>query len=533
MRATPRGGVRLERDWRLVVLLVALAGLALRAGIALRDLDVVDRLFIPDDTYYTLSIARSLAEGLGPTADGSTLTSGFQPLVAVPMVPVFALTSDPDLPLRVLLLLLAVVDAAVVALLGLLAHRLAGPVAAILAAVLWAFSPVAIGNALNGLETSLAVMLQLALALVWWRARERDDTRLFVAAGALAGLALLARVDAAFLVVALGLLELAERRWRRLALAAGVAFVVVLPWWAWCTAQFGSPVPESGAAVQELVSIHRDIYLTTTQQLGWAAGTLLGTPFSDWDAARDRLFASPAAATAVWLALVGALAAGGWALRRRGRVVLALTAHAVAVVAFYSLVVSALWFFRRYLAPAEAVLTVGLAVVAALLLRRFGPRSLPGVLTAAAVVALTGLGVAGSLRLLTTDPPTSPDVALDGAKGYREAARDVLAGTPPGAVVGSLQSGALAYYAPRGVRVVNLDGVVDRHAARALHSGQLGAFARERGMTHFADWPFNVALFQARSGAVAVKPEQLRLIATARLQGTDAFGLYEVAWPRG
>jgi len=46
---------------RRLLVMIALLGTFLRVAPALRDLDTVDRIFVPDDTYYTLAISRSLA----------------------------------------------------------------------------------------------------------------------------------------------------------------------------------------------------------------------------------------------------------------------------------------------------------------------------------------------------------------------------------------------------------------------------------------------------------------------------------------
>src|SRR5947209_18050806 len=94
---------------------IAIAGFVLRLAVLLRPIGVIDKLFIPDDTYYTLTIARSLAHGHGPTVDGHTLTSGFQALLGFLMVPVFWITDNPDTALRLDLAFLVVVDTATIA----------------------------------------------------------------------------------------------------------------------------------------------------------------------------------------------------------------------------------------------------------------------------------------------------------------------------------------------------------------------------------------------------------------------------------
>ena len=60
--------------------------------VGVQPLLFLDRIFVHDDTYYILAIARSLAQGLGPSADGVIPTSGFQPLGTFLLVPVFWLT---------------------------------------------------------------------------------------------------------------------------------------------------------------------------------------------------------------------------------------------------------------------------------------------------------------------------------------------------------------------------------------------------------------------------------------------------------
>ena len=49
---------------------ITVVGFVLRLAVLVRPIGVIDKLFIPDDTYYTLTIARSLANGDGPTVDG-------------------------------------------------------------------------------------------------------------------------------------------------------------------------------------------------------------------------------------------------------------------------------------------------------------------------------------------------------------------------------------------------------------------------------------------------------------------------------
>lgn len=537
-----------RRAW-LAVLALAVLALLLRLAMAARSLSVVDRLFVPDDAYYTLAIARSLAEGTGPSADsGATVTTGFQPLIAFLTAPAFWFTDDPGWPLRTVLVLLALADAVVVVLLARLAARAAGPVAAIVAAALWAVSPYAMSVSLNGLESTLALAMSLALVEVWCAARGRPGLRAWVAVGVLAGLALLSRVDTVFLVGLLGLIELCTGQVRRVAVAAVTAFAVALPWWAYSVALTGSPVPESGAAVQELVAVHRGVGMDVADSLGLAVGRVVGAPVIDLPALRAALVEQPSRALAATVALCVVLAAAAvWGGTRRvtGRPqlpLLALGLHAVALVLFYGVVNAAPWFFDRYLVTVAAVLTL---VVAGLLggvaswagSGRGRLATAPPALLAAVGAVAIGMVAAASLdtaRLLRLQPEGTLDGGYEGAKGYAEVAQEVLAQLPPGAVVGSLQSGALGYfaqYAPQGVQVVNLDGVVDGRAARALADDRLPDYMYERGVTHFADWPFNYYVLAEHSDRARVGPVAVQVVGAARLQAGERFEVARVSYP--
>lgn len=526
-------GLRLLRSkagW--AVSIFAALGLGLRLITALRPLVALDRLFIPDDTYYTLAIARSLAHGHGPSVDGHQLTNGFQPLLAFLEAPLFYLTDSPDTALRAALILLAVCDGMTTVLIARVAYRLGGAPAAVVAAGAWALSPVAIGNALGGLEAALAVLFEVALVDAWLTARRRSTPGRWALVGALAGLAVLARVDALALVGLLAAAQLARGGWRP-ALPAGMAGVVVLaPWWGYSWLTFGSPVPESGAAVRELVGLHA---FPLGARLSWTAGTVTGFPFVLSKHLRTWLFEHRDVGVGLFVGLVMlliAMAALMWRdsrrdVRRAGsRVAAAVPLFAVVILGFYSIYLGALWFSPRYLAPVVAVSTLALALAAGWCWRRRSMRLLLGL-----AVVLAG-GTVGSVRQhiqLGRSPAATADVGIEGAKGYREAAAAILASVPSGAVVGSLQSGALSYYADRGISVVNLDGVVNRQAAEALRQRRLASYAQSRGVTYFADWAYNRYVLLEVSGRSARRAEFVPL-ARAKAQGRDVFTLWRVTW---
>ncbi len=500
----------LQTKWRYSLFIIFILGLILRLSIVTRDITTLDKLFVPDDTYYTLAISRSLASGMAPTVDGTTPTNGFQPLLAFLLVPVFMFTHSPDIPLRAAMVLMALFDSFTILLIAKLASRFfkknPGKVA-LAAGVLWAFSPVAIANALGGLETALAVTCSLVLVELWCRAREKGKFVSFIPVGILAGISLLARIDTAFIIFTLGAYEILFGCRRGILIGGCAALLFVSPWWIYELVRFGSVIPESGMAVQALTVYHQSLYLTASKQIGWAFGTLIGAPFVDLASARQWFFFHDTIGPLVCIALTFALIAILLRALKKKRIdapILLFMLAVVAMVWFYILSVPAIWFYRRYFAPMFAVMVLLYSWGIAELEIKFQGfpdrkiiRTAYSILYAAAAVSLFL-----STNYLTVQTATSIDYGLHGAKGYREPALQILALTPRNAVIGSLQGGALSYYArtvDKNIRVVNLDGVVDGKAAQAFKDYRLAEYAQQRGVTHFADWPFNYIAFVQRS----------------------------------
>jgi 4-amino-4-deoxy-L-arabinose transferase-like glycosyltransferase len=516
---------------RLIIIAVIVIGLTVRLFIVIRDLDILDRLFVPDDTYYTLSIARSMANNLGPSADGVQLTNGFQPLLAFLMVPVFSITDNPDISLRAVLVLAGLFGLANALLLGRLAFRMAGYGGALAASIMWSFSPAAIATSFDGLETSLALTISLALVEVWTRASEKGTKLNYIAAGILAGLALLARVDTVFLVGLLGLLEFIRGNRKGLLVTVLVAAVVVSPWWIYSLSHFSTFIPESGAAVKTQLEFHQSLYLNEPKQAAWAAGTIIGGPFFETQNFREYLFTHPILGSLTALALLLIyLASIRWIYRKknRPRAWLAFALHGMLIALFYTFYLPALWFFDRYLHQTIAAVTLVIAILMAELWRqRLKCRiAWPGLSVFSMFVAY---GLFQSGLFIWINPPTTLDVSLHGAKGYREVARDVLKIVPESAVLGAFQSGALAFYGWPRTRVVNLDGVIDGKAAQAIRERNLGEYARSRDLTHFADWPFNYNAFRFFGGPAVARAE-FQIIGQARPQGLDRTIISRVIW---
>ncbi|MGZ4754630.1 MAG: glycosyltransferase family 39 protein [Acidimicrobiia bacterium] len=535
-------GWRSLEPTKLAVAAFAFIGLLLRGALVSRSLRAIDGLFIPDDTYYTLTIARSLAHGHGPTVDGSTLTSGFQPLLGFLMTPVFWFTSSSDTALRLDLVLLVIADTATILVIAWVAHRLAGRVAAVAAAAMWALSPIAISMALGGLETSLAILAQVGLVAVWIRARERDDTRHWIVVGVVAGLAVLARIDSLALVALLGALQLWRGTRPGLRPAAIAGAIVLAPWFGWCAVTFGTPIPTSGTSIRQLAPYGA----FSRQSTSIAASAVAGSPFGAWTWARTQLVTDWSLGMVVFWVLVAAFVAlvviclrvslrnpdrASWTL------VPALPAFAAVLLVFYAWF-GVTWYFTRYLAPVAWIVTVMIAAAIGALIRAGDPaptRRRGAVLPAIGIVIVSLLLVAAmrtDLKTMTKQylpvATTGTAGAYDSATGFRDPVQTVLAQVPEGSRIAGWQSGALGYYGSNRV-VINLDGVVNPDTAGKDVSA-LARYLRKRRVEGIVDVPLVIARMD-----VALRnlqpPAHTEPVVTVPGNGILQYQYVRIVWP--
>jgi hypothetical protein len=316
-------------------------------------------------------------------------------------------------------------------------------------------------------------------------------------------------------VALVGLVLLRKAR-RELAIVVTVATLVAGPWLLTCLLHDGRPWPESGAAVLAIAdridSVGRAL-LSLSFAAGWfAPGTVM-----DRSELRALFVQHPAlGSAAAVLVIVGIVLA-----TRRAPIAVPVWVFAsLLLIPLYALAVPAIWGFHRYLLPARVAVTLALGVV----LARVGQRYVTRTLAIVASLEVACLFVDLSARL---SGATRGSLVAGAVTGYRESALAMFAALPEGATVGALQSGALGYFRPAGVRVVNLDGVVSREARHAYVDRRIDERLRAQGVTHLADWPSYLRAIVQRSAPGAV---ELRVIAHGPPQGPSLhFVLAELA----
>lgn len=324
---------RIPRIWLLLLLIVAVTLIA-RLLPGPRTID---------DAFITFRYSRNLIDGLGFVYNPGVYTLGTTtPLWALIMALTGSLLNGRDFPTYALVLS-AAADAITCVLLFLLARRLTkSDVFAAFPALLWAIAPMSVSFAIGGMETSLNILWMFAafsLYILTPNAESHRRKRWREAGiGICAALGFLTRADAVLWIAPiLGWQLLEGIRARRIPWATWLAAILVLlPWFIFSTAQFGSPIPNS-------VTAKRNAYLV--QPMDAFAGLL--RTYSNLFFAFDT-FGSAGTMISALVVLVCALFAFPYAARKVPRV-LPLFIYSWLYFAVFALLNPLM--FRWYFAP--------------------------------------------------------------------------------------------------------------------------------------------------------------------------------------
>ena len=380
-----------------------------------------------DDAYITLSYARNVATdlhwGLIPTEPANSATSPLNVILLAAATALLRVTGDIH-PVWGL----AVVFVGLAALLGhwwrQIREVLRLPAAVpVLGAGILLTNPFVLSAA--GLEVLLVPTMLVGLLATATRGQP-------VAFGAIAGLAVLSRLDLIIFVAPMALATPAIRR--RLPQSVAAAVAVSLPWFAWSWVHFGSAIP--------------DTFVIKTLQRSFGPSTFV----NGWRlyAERDGLATAvtflpgiaAAAAVVIWL--------GAWAARRDAATGVLAPAAALGLGGLLYLGAYAAMEvppYQWYYVPSFAALTTSLCVLAGAALRgRQLPVRTVGVTAVAGLAILLALNVVADLR--HGAPWRHPVVFGNWAipADYERVGRDLGARVGDETVIAPPEVGTLAYF---------------------------------------------------------------------------------------
>jgi len=218
--------------------------------------------FFSDDAYYYFKVAENIILGQGVTFDGYNTSNGFHPLWMLMLVAVYGVIKNPELALRLIILIQILLAAGSVMLCRAYLGRIARPSVANsgLFILLALASPIVF--LFNGLESGLLtfwVWLVLFLGERLNLLSSAASRKQRVLLGALLGMMVLIRLDTAFILIALAILKVvfpqgSHRGENRIVYLLGyylptiIAFLCLFtPYLIWNYLEFGHMTPISGA----------------------------------------------------------------------------------------------------------------------------------------------------------------------------------------------------------------------------------------------------------------------------------------------
>lgn len=480
-----------ERDGAWLLALVAIAA-AVVWFVRIRAIESLAIDAYRDDAYYYFDFVRNLCGGRGPVVGDGPPTNGVQFLWAMLLAPLWWLGGSGGLE-------------AGARWLGLLCLALAGPVLAralrregmpqalaCTGGLLLIGSPFLVTEAQNGQESGLVVLATASLL-----ALRASRTRVF----ALVCLAAtLARVELLFVATAFAALR--TEAWPRRAIGPAAA---LSGYAAVNFALAGHLTPDAGWPMAWLA---HEQFLATEPGFGdwlrqvwwWGRPVALGGPF-----AVAGVLGSAALAALAAPRVIGRGVAGTLVLVLFAAAVFGVDDLAVPLVATALLVFSTAR-FAQFVPVARAALLASIALVALHDLLRWSPRdyywvpisvlgawatlhwiaTLPHLLARALVLAAVTLSIVTALQVPRRFP-WQAHMALAG--------ESLATCVPPGARIGSFNAGLIAFES--GLRVVNLDGVVNRPAFDALTRHRLSSYLDAEAIDWLCDDPIELSSGQA------------------------------------
>ena len=450
---------------------LALIGAGLLARLIFASLPLGTLLtLLEDDAWMVAAIARHWALGNGITADGLNPTNGFHPLYPLTLgaLPYLLNPNGLDAGLRANLIICALLNALALVPFYAIARLAASRSVALAGLAIVALNPPLIRVSVNAMETSLALLLLLTL---WWYALARPPTspRAAIGLGALAALAILARLDTMLAAGMIGLVmlvrELRARRVPSISLTYGITIgLLMLPYFAWNVLGFGAISPSSGRALSYLHSYRESFAFSSGLQL------VATQPAIDLHWAPVWL----------WLLALAALAGMIWRMDPRKRDLLAVPMlYALALTFYYA-------YLQQQGLPRYYV-SVGVVLVLVLCGWAGSVHAGPSRLRVAAFAGVSAAIVLMNCAVFWNDAAQARTTATLAQPAMYQAARWVAGNLPPSARLASSNSGIFQYYS--GHVVLNFDGKLNAEIIPVQVRRELDRYLRAKGVEYIVDLP--------------------------------------------
>lgn len=443
-----------------------------------------------DDSYIFFKISRDLADWFSGVVSSPHLTSGFQPLIALLYTPFFQLFwNNKELPIHCALSLNALLGFFANIFLYCLLRKIVNRSVATFLVSIWIWSPYVMYQSINGMETTLALLLLLVTLSYYWQINQTSflNSRSWCLLGLLLGIGFWARVDLGMVGVAIVLDQawLAIKgdrhtrflRLRTILLCSLTALAVASPWIVFTVINTGNFMPISGRAVHQVTNVvFNHLY---PDNPGFSLTMLARFK-------RELLIYQPLIALSkrtYWQLFISGLSLVGLILAVRDRRLRSLLRpilifQAIILVS-YIVIIGGAWHLNRYLYPVYTLMLFLHAATLYYLESRFKLR--PWILTVILLFLFVPYALSYTFQYRFHWSKNRPPRYLSASLFAKDR-------VPPKVKVGTFQSGCLSYWLDN--QVINLDGVTNEKAYFHLKNKTMGVYLDEQKIDYLVEEVF-------------------------------------------
>jgi len=500
---------------------VIILGISAQLFLVTRSIDFLFDNVLPDDAFYYFGVASNIAQGLGPTFDGLNATNGYHPLWMLVLVLLFkfAAGSAPLItPIKAALLLQVAMNAVTAFLVArVLARFTASTWTRSFGMVIWMLNPFLLYETLNGLETSLALLLFAFFFMLALRVEEGKPIGGHWFIGIVGGCMTLARLDMGLYVFVFLVWILARHGWKngwpKAALSSAFAAFPVLPYFAWNLFNFRMLLTSSSGA-ETLIN-----HVLIVQDHGTSTFQFLKAIIYNSQYELDYFFRSTGMYS-LGAGFIGAFSAlsltGSIRIPRRLREIPVALALFTGFVLLFIADASIRWTARSwYFVSFEMFLSILVVIVADILFRNINYKRTSASILLALVLFSFYVDWSKNLRTVNNERA--------GQKTLRDAAEWMNENLPKGAVRGSFTAGIQGYFSTS--PLIDLDGLVSNTAYAAMKKRELWDFI-EKNVEYLSVYD-NHFTYRYKS-VFGIDDPLARLKFIAEIPGTGGLKIYQV-----
>ncbi len=454
----------------------------------------IDSTAIPDDTYISLDLAKNIASGNGPM-NSTGFTNGFQPLYVFLCVPVYLLSGDDKIKAvyAALVMLLFFDCLCLLMLLKLISLFISNNPAKIIPAVFWITSSYVLLTSMNGLETIISFFFIVSTFYSFFKYRKipsgNSGHKQLIITAVFCGLAVLSRTDNGILaavilvyIISGGIInkKVNPETIKSAMMFSGIVLIIILPWLLYSYIYTGQVWQTSGEAVRyQNWSLENYFGLFSS---GQAEMILYGLRIIFIKNISLILLSL----ICVTIILFKSKNTDVQSLKNKFLRIFPLILFCALLFCSYVFYIYGMWFFKRYFFPLVSMFILILAILIDTVLNSFNNSRLRNTFIFLVTLILLTINFTryDYMQLYLPDYH-NPDNA-----GYHAIGEWVSENFKEGTVIGAMQSGAITYFADN-MKVVNLDGVVNKDALTAIKNKDLIEYVRSMKIEYIIGWEIN------------------------------------------